>query len=372
MLASILINNYNYADYLEKCIDSVLHQTYKDIEIIVYDDGSTDHSLEVLSTFSNITVIANENYGKNHNLNQMNAVYQAFLKSKGEYIFLLDSDDWFREDKVEKVINVFLENPQVEAIQHYLVEVDKYGYSTNAIVPVLKEVPNYSEHIFKTENLLHLFTVTSGLAFRRSFFDQVMPLAEDEKKFLCVDIRLMLHAAILSNIYTIFEPLSYYRRHGTNFSSKYSDPKGYEQFLDELYSFFNLIAKDNGLDSISYSLSKSLGNSFFFNSINLEKCNHFIDEDEFWIWGAGEAGQSIFYALQEKKQKCLGFIDRDVRKQNQIIMGKKVVSPESIDYKSEIKLLVSPYHVYNLINGELQLVGLSEGFHFIDPYLREN
>lgn len=88
MLASVLINNYNYAPYLTECIQSVLDQAYSDIEIIVYDDGSTDNSLEILSKFKNIKVISNSNYGKGHCLNQMNAVYQAFKESTGEVVFI--------------------------------------------------------------------------------------------------------------------------------------------------------------------------------------------------------------------------------------------------------------------------------------------
>lgn len=83
MLVSVLINNYNYEDFIVQCVDSVLNQTYKDIEIIVYDDGSTDHSLEKLSQYSDIKVISKANHGKSNNLNQMNAVYQAYLHSKG-------------------------------------------------------------------------------------------------------------------------------------------------------------------------------------------------------------------------------------------------------------------------------------------------
>lgn len=51
-LVSVLINNYNYAPYLEYCIDSVLSQTYPNLEILVYDDGSTDNSKEILSRYS--------------------------------------------------------------------------------------------------------------------------------------------------------------------------------------------------------------------------------------------------------------------------------------------------------------------------------
>lgn len=56
MKASIIISNYNYGQFIKECVNSVLQQTYKNIEVIIIDDGSTDNSLELL----------NANYSKNH------------------------------------------------------------------------------------------------------------------------------------------------------------------------------------------------------------------------------------------------------------------------------------------------------------------
>lgn len=372
MLVSILVNNYNYADYLEKCIESVLHQTYEDIEVIVYDDGSTDHSLDVLSKFSNIKVIANENYGKNPSINQINAVYQAFLHCKGEYIFLLDSDDWFREDKVEKVVEAFLENPQVEAIQHYLVEVDKSGQSLGSVVPVIKEVRNYRSYILETESLFHLFSTTSALAFKRSFLERVMPLQEDNIAYLPIDTRLMVLASMTTHIFTIFEPLSFYRKHGTNVSNRLGDVSAHQQYCYDLYDFFNENAIENNFPAINYTYTKFLENTFFFNHIGSKKCDNFIGDEPYWIWGAGEAGQSIFHALSKKSASCIGFIDSDPKKQGATIMGLKVLAPDEVQYNEHIRIIISPYHAYDVIKNGLQLDGLGEGLQFIDPYLREN
>jgi len=372
MLASVLINNYNYADYLEQCVNSVLNQTYDSIEIIIYDDGSTDNSLEVLSQFNNIKVISNENYGKNHKLNQMNAVYQAFLQAKGDYIFLLDSDDWFKEDKVEKVINAFIHHPNVEVVQHSLEEVDKAGQSLHSIVPVLKEVTNYKNYLYETESLFHLFSTTSALAFKRRFFERIMPLQEDALSYLAVDIRLMIKAAIMSNICTLFEPLSYYRKHGTNDSNRLGDLNAHQNYTEELYSFFNATALEHNLPTISYSKLKFLETTFFFNQLNIEQCYNFIGNAQYWIWGAGEAGQSVAYALRTHKAALQGFIDSDSRKQDQVVMERRIFAPEDVDYNENTKIIVSSYHAFEAIKSMLLLKNMNEGLQFIDPYIRKD
>lgn len=370
MLASVLINNYNYEDFIVQCVDSVLNQTYKNIEIIVYDDGSTDLSLQKLSQYSNLKVISKANHGKSNNLNQMNAVYQAYLHSKGEYIFLLDSDDWFKGDKIERVIEIFERNPELEVIQHALEEVNAQGLSTNAIIPVFKNVQNYKEYIYSSESLFHLFSMTSGLAFRRSFLDRVMPLSEDELIHLCVDTRLMIIAALTSTIHTSLEPLAYYRRHGKNTWGKMADPDVHKVYTGQLYEFFNSAAQDHGMPTIQYTTESFLENTFFYNQIDIEKCKHFIGDGRFWIWGAGEAGQSVCHALLTHQLLMNGFVDSEAKKQGQLVLGKKVDSPHRIVEAVPSKALISPYHAYDAIKTTLMEAGWIEGIHFIDPYFR--
>lgn len=372
MLVSVLINNYNYAQYLEECIESVLAQTYKNIEVIIYDDGSNDQSLEKLSQYSNLKVIANPNYGKSNNLNQMNAVYQAYLQSKGEYIFLLDSDDWFKNNKVERVLEAFKDNPELEVVQHALEEVDANGQSTHAVIPVFKDVKDYKEYIYSSESLFHLFSMTSGLAFKRNFFERVMPIAEDGLSYLWLDTRLMILAALTSNIYTILEPLSCYRRHGNNTSGKMADPDIHRVYTEQLYEYFNSSAQKNNMPTIHYTTESFLKNTFFYNQIDMEKCEHFIGKDPFWIWGAGEAGQSVCHALSERNTGFIGFIDSNPKKQDATILGRKVFAPDEVQYSENIRIIVSPYHAYDAIKNSLQLKYLSEGQQFIEPYLREN
>ncbi|KIL49931.1 glycosyltransferase [Jeotgalibacillus soli] len=373
MHASVLINNYNYGRFLDDCIESVLQQTYPNIEIVVYDDGSTDESLTVLNKYKDqITIISKPNYGKTPNINQMNAVYQAFLKSSGDIIFLLDSDDIFHHEKIEKAIKIFEGDPNVDTLQHPLIEMNGVGQLADRIIPVFKKVDDYKEYIFSSQNLFHLFVPTSGLVFKREILGELLPLEEDDLSTMYVDTRLMLLSVLKGCIQTIEEPLSYYRIHGSNNSSKIGDVKVHQQYTEELYKYFNKVSTENGGGQIVFNNFRFLESTFFYPLINIIKINAFFGseetEHERWIWGAGEAGQTVLHSLKHEKHLFKGFIDMDPQKQQAIVMDKKVNHPEDILLLKNTKILVSPYHAYKEISGYLRSIGLVEGLNFISPY----
>lgn len=96
---SIIIPVYNVEPYLRKCLDSVFAQTYKNYEVICINDGSTDHSLaiaeEYAKRFPEMKLFSQENKGLSGARNA------GIQQAKGEYIFLLDSDDWIEPDTLE-------------------------------------------------------------------------------------------------------------------------------------------------------------------------------------------------------------------------------------------------------------------------------
>lgn len=102
-MVSVIIPVYNTEEYLRKCLDSILAQRYKDFEIIVVDDGSTDHSPEILQEYERRTpdiihVYSQENRG------QSNARNHALQYAKGEYVAFLDSDDYLAEDYLDVLV----------------------------------------------------------------------------------------------------------------------------------------------------------------------------------------------------------------------------------------------------------------------------
>jgi glycosyltransferase involved in cell wall biosynthesis len=112
ILVSIVIPCYNDAQYIEQAVNSALNQVYPDKEVIVVDDGSDIETKAVLQKIERkITkLITQENKG------QSTARNVGIRESKGEYILVLDSDDYFEPDFVEKAVAVFLENKNTKIV----------------------------------------------------------------------------------------------------------------------------------------------------------------------------------------------------------------------------------------------------------------
>ena len=100
---SVIIPVYNVEQYLRECLDSVVNQTLKDIEIICVNDGSTDNSLVILEEYAakdeRIKIVNKENGGLSSARNC------AIPLARGEYIGFVDSDDWIDLDFYEKLYN---------------------------------------------------------------------------------------------------------------------------------------------------------------------------------------------------------------------------------------------------------------------------
>lgn len=96
---SVIVPVYNGKKYINKCVNSILRQTFKDIEIILVDDGSTDNTLDILreyeKKFPNVKVISSINLGAGGARNI------GLDASHGEYILFVDADDFLREDMIE-------------------------------------------------------------------------------------------------------------------------------------------------------------------------------------------------------------------------------------------------------------------------------
>lgn len=104
-LVTIAITCYNYVDFVAEAIESALNQTYKNIEVIVIDDGSTDSSLDIINRYSKrVRVITRENRGVVYTRNE------ALKLAKGDFFFFLDADDFFDKDYVEQMVRVAQKN----------------------------------------------------------------------------------------------------------------------------------------------------------------------------------------------------------------------------------------------------------------------
>ncbi|HEY9612926.1 glycosyltransferase family 2 protein, partial [Allocoleopsis sp.] len=176
-LVSILINNYNYGHFLPEAIVSALNQTYSNVEVIVVDDGSTDNSQEIIKSYGDkIIPILKENGG------QASAFNTGFAASRGEIICFLDSDDLFKAEKAAELANIFVENPDIGWCFHPLEflstrpeKMSQPSYTGSSgkydIRPYIKRG--------KLKGILPFDSLaTSGMCFRRSLLQQILPMPE--------------------------------------------------------------------------------------------------------------------------------------------------------------------------------------------------
>ncbi len=94
---SIILTAFNEEKYIRQAIESILNQTFDDLELIAVNDGSTDNTLDIMNGFDDerLKIINQENSGPGASRNK------ALSQAQGEYIMYLDGDDWYREDAVE-------------------------------------------------------------------------------------------------------------------------------------------------------------------------------------------------------------------------------------------------------------------------------
>ena len=208
-LVSILINNYNYAPFLSEAIDSALSQTYRNVEVVVVDDGSTDCSREVIKRYGNrIIPVMKENGG------QASAFNAGFAASKGDLVCFLDSDDLFLPEKVSGIVRIFAENPSCgwcfDNVLHFD---DKNGERYPPPAP-WKFGPWDVREMIAGGRAPYFATATSGLSFRRSTLDQILPMPEIIR--ITSDGYLKLAALGLAEGWMASEELTLQRIHGEN------------------------------------------------------------------------------------------------------------------------------------------------------------
>lgn len=124
-LISVIVPVYNVEKYLAECLDSVIGQTYRNLEIIAVNDGSTDDSLNILNGYAakdgRIIVISKDNGG-------LSSARNAGLnKASGEYVAFVDSDDYIAEDCFERVIKAF--DDDIDIVSFSYARMDQNGKS---------------------------------------------------------------------------------------------------------------------------------------------------------------------------------------------------------------------------------------------------
>ena len=208
---SVLIANYNNEKYLTECINSIKKQTYRNIEIIIHDDESSDNSIKKINKYKNIKIIRNKNRGKIGSYNQMNAYYRAFKKSSGKIIFFLDSDDIFKRNKIKTVFNKFSKNKNLSSV--FDLPIYKYKSKLDIIRNKKKIISNFWPYI----------PPQSCIAMKREVFKEIFnKINFNLFPNIWMDFRIALYLKYIKKDFNILNKnLTYYRQSEEMISSNF-------------------------------------------------------------------------------------------------------------------------------------------------------
>lgn len=213
-LVSVIMPVYNSEKFLAECIESVLHQTYKNIEIIAIDDGSTDNSLEILKKYEGkITIISQENKGL------AGAVNSGIKKMKGKWLKWFSGDDILYPNAVEILVNEARKLPDNSIVYSNWDIIDEKG----------KKLRTFSESNYNgLENFDFNIRLLDGQQINVntclipfSLFEKGCSI-ENLDDPVAIDYDFFIRAGILfgAKFYLVTKPLVGYRVHGKQLSHK--------------------------------------------------------------------------------------------------------------------------------------------------------
>jgi len=200
---SVIITTHNYAKYLPQAIESVLSQNYEDFEIIVVNDGSTDYTKKVLSSFSGVIKIVELD-----GLGLAKACNAGIAQSLGEYIIRLDADDFYEENILLVESKILDRNPNIHMVYSDYYEVDRYG-------EILRQRRLQKANI--EVKLLDHSPLAGGAMYRRWCYDEIG--GYNEELSYQEDYDFWIRFTRSFNVYNVNLPLMYYRKHAQSMST---------------------------------------------------------------------------------------------------------------------------------------------------------
>lgn len=271
---SVIIAVYNNEKYLPQCLDSVVNQTFKDIEIICVNDGSTDRSPEILKEYEKtderIVIIDQKNQGAGAARNSGLDIVQ------GEYLHFLDSDDWLELDAMKILYN------KAKSDNLDILNFDRFRYDAIAdekytdILFDKKQVPD----IYSAENVSNILYKTGTSAvynklYKHSFVKEKNIRFQNLKT--CNDIYFAYYALTLADRVSIInKPLITWRKHGENMTA--TRGKNWEcifSVYDKLMiDFKNLFDKSAELKN---SFQEKMIGHFRYEYVHTTEKDKFID-----------------------------------------------------------------------------------------------
>ncbi len=209
-LISVIITTFNRPDYLELAIKSVVDQTYKDIEILVVDDGSkVNYAEEICNKYEQCNYLYKENGGVSSARNH------GILNSQGDFVAFLDDDDLWKRNKLEIQLDLLNSEPEIDLVHGPAEVIDEKGLVTGKQIGAsVNKVYKRSGYVFWNALGTWLVKSPTPLIRKKVFKDDLM---FDESLFAGEDADFYQRLFYRHKVKYYEEPLAFYR--------EYSDSK---------------------------------------------------------------------------------------------------------------------------------------------------
>lgn len=330
-LVSVIMPAYNHENYVGAALESLIRQTYENMELIVIDDGSNDSTLlkikdseqKLIRRFKNVLVKKQSNQGICKTINN------GVQLSKGEYIFISSSDDVFSENFVWKHIRYLEENPEyacsyTDGINVNSDELDLQDYSKGNIFSDLFTFKSGNLREFMLDNYLNL--PTPSFIYRRSVFEKV-GLYDERLKF--EDVDMFLRISKNNKIGCINEKLFYRRLHNTN-SGRNPEIiiKGLKQIIEK-YEVDLDYSKEEKLKLI-HNLNKDIhifeGKYNKERYIKSEDFTNLLGDRKLFVWGTGTYAKDLL--LSQTKLEVSLYVESLPKKES--FLDKRVINLQTL------------------------------------------
>ena len=324
-LISIIVPVYNVEKYLSKCIESLLYQSYENLEILLIDDGSTDNSLQICKEYAQkdtrIVFIQKQNEGvlKTRNL--------GIELAKGAYIGFVDADDWIEQEMFEKLYDL------IQTTSSDISICNKYIYD-DITKNKFKEFGGLKHGEYIKEAVLEqYFSIHPSNAMSRNLYDKLFKADLIRKNYKKVDTRLHYFEDIVLTFFCVLdttqickleEAYYYYRQRQDSachrIDTTYTEQVGifYNNILQEVSHYSKELKKQLDqyiVDRTFWGINRMMG-------LELEKeILYYIPPFEMIskypqiiLYGAGDVGRSYYKMLEQSyPSKVVLWVDRQYK-----------------------------------------------------------
>lgn len=228
MKISVIMASYNYAQYLEEAINSVINQAYENWELIVVDDGSTDNSVEIIKSYcvkdSRIKLVQHVG-AKNKGLKE--TILLGLELVTGDWIAFLESDDFFSPDNFSKKLEIIEKYPNINLIFNRVKLLEEKGYSNKRLIKgFTKKQKRLSNMIFPRDMFYDFYINNMITTFSCVMVEKdVLKNTNLNTPVDCfLDWWLWINLAYGNNFYYVDEELTTWRLHAESYVKKGKKP----------------------------------------------------------------------------------------------------------------------------------------------------